>query len=244
MQLASPPARRPTPPDLAAALASARDELGHRPAITVLGPSRRDEQGVASLAQWAAKGAHLLALDLLLEPGDQLVLDAPLGWTSAAVAAAAWWHGVTVVLGAEDPREGGVAGAVAVVEEGREPPSGAEDVLWLGAAVDGAPAGEVDGEAWVHAVQTFPDQPPAPKASPDLPALVVGDERWTQAELLALAAQLPDEGTLGLDDPPSLTRAAAFAAVTVRPLLIGRPTVVLREVDRAAAEGERVHVWR
>jgi hypothetical protein len=240
MQLASPPARRPAPADLAAALAAARDELGHRPAITVLGPDRRDEQGVASLAQWAAKGAHLLALDLLLEPGDQLVLDAPLGWTCAAVAAAAWWHGVTVVLGGED-----APGApVAVVEEGREPPTDAEEVLWLGPEVDGAPAGEVAGEAWVHAVQTFPDQPPAPRASADLPALAVGDERWTQAELLALAAQLPNEGTFGLDDPPSLTRAEAFAAVAVRPLLVGRPTVVLRGVDRSAAEGERVSAWR
>jgi hypothetical protein len=242
MQLASPPTRRPAPADLAAALAAARDELGHRPAITVLGPHRRDEQGVASLAQWAAKGAHLLALDLLLEPGDQLVLDAPLGWTSAAVAAAAWWHGVTVVLGGADVAV--APGAVAVVEEGREPPADAEEVLWLGPEVDGAPAGEVDGEAWVHAVQTFPDQPPAPRASADLLALEVGSERWTQAELLALAAQLPDEGTLGLDDPPTSTPAEAFAAVTVRPLLVGRPTVVLRGVDRTAAAGERVRVWR
>jgi hypothetical protein len=242
MQLASPPARRPAPADLAAALAAARDELGHRPAITVLGPARRDEQGVASLAQWAAKGAHLLALDLLLEPGDRLVLDAPLGWTSAAVAAAAWWHGVTVVLGGGDVAV--PPGAIAVVEEGREPPTDAEEVLWLGPEVDGAPTGEVDGEAWVHAVQTFPDQPPAPRASADRLALEIGDERWTQAELLALAARLPDEGTLGLDDPPTSTRVEAFAAVTVRPLLVGRPTVVLRGVDRAAAAGERVRVWR
>jgi hypothetical protein len=242
MELAAPTTHRPTPPDLAAALGAARDELGHRPAITVVGRDRREEQGVASLAQWAAKGAHLLELDLFLDPGDQLVLDAPLGWTAAAVALAAWWRGITVVLGGPEHPE--TEATLAVVEEGRLPPTVAEEVLWLGPAIDGAPVDVVEGEAWVHAVQTFPDQPPRPRAAGDLPALVVGDQRWTQAELLALVGQLPAGGTLGLDDPPSLPPGLAFAAVTVRPLLVGRPTVVLRDADRGTAEGERVRSWR
>jgi uncharacterized protein (TIGR03089 family) len=237
MQLAPPTAVRPTPPDLATALRGAREELGHRPAITVLGRDRRDEQGVASLAQWAAKGAHLLELELLLEPGDVLTLDAPTGWTAAAVALAAWWSGVIVQL---DPR---AASPVAVVEEGRSPPEGTEDVLWLGAAVDGAPLGDVPGEAWVHAVQSFPDQPPTPRAGAELLAVLAGTERWTQAELIAATAGLPPAGTLGLDDRSTLPPALALAAVAVRPLLVGRPTVVLRDADRDAAVGERVAVW-
>jgi hypothetical protein len=239
VQLGSLPARRARPPDLGAALRSARQELGHRPAVTVLRPERREEQGVASLAQWAAKGAHLLELDLLLEPGDVLALVAPLGWTSAAVALAAWWSGVAVTL---DPELAGPT--VAVVEEGRVPPAGAEEVFWLGAAVDGAPLGPVPGEAWVHAVQSFPDQPPAPRAAAELTAVVDRDRRWTHAELLALVEErLPDHGTLGLDGAEALPAPLALAAVAVRPLVVGRPTVVLRDVDRGRADGEKVAVW-
>jgi hypothetical protein len=237
VQLAAPTAHRPPPGNLAEALRSARDELGHRPAVTVLGPDRRDEQGVASLAQWAAKGAHLLELDLLLEPGDVVALDAPVGWTAAAVALACWWSGVTVSLGRSPA-------SVAVLEEGRTPPPDVDAVLWLGPQVDGAPAGAVDGEAWVHAVQTFPDQPPSPRAAGDLPAVLADEVRWSQAELLAAAAALPASGTFGLDDPGALPPATALAAVAVRPLLVGRPTVVLRGVDRGAAAGERVTTWR
>jgi uncharacterized protein (TIGR03089 family) len=205
--------------------------------VTVLHPSRRDEQGVASLAQWAAKGAHLLELDLLLEPGDVLTLDVPAGWTAAAVALAAWWSGLVVDL------DGG--GQVAVVEEGRTPPPGAEEVLWVGGQVDGAPSAPVPGDAWVHAVQSFPDQPPPPRSAPGLLAVVAGDTRWTQEELLAAATEeLPAEGTLGLDSATDLSPALTLAAVAVRPLVVGKPTVVLRGDDRAAAAGERVRSWR
>jgi hypothetical protein len=238
VQLAPPSAVRPSPPDLAAALRSAQQELGHRPAVTVLGSDRRDEQGVASLAQWAAKGAHLLELDLLLEPGDVLLLDAPLGWTVAAVALAAWWSGITLTVDPTTPA------SAAVVEEGRTPPQDAEEVFWLGAAVDGAPTGEVPGEAWAHAVQTFPDQPPSPRAAPDLLALVAGGERWTHAELIAATEGLPQAGALGIDRATTLSAGLALAAVAVRPLLVGKPTVVLRHGDRSAAAGERVTSWR
>jgi hypothetical protein len=206
--------------------------------VTVLHPVRRDEQGVASLAQWAAKGAHLLELDLLLEPGDVLRLDAPTGWTAAAVALAAWWSGLAVDLD-------GTAGAtpVAVVEEGREAPEDAEDVLWLGPEVDGTPTGPVGGEAWALAVQSFPDQPPPPRAAPDLVAVAADGRTWTHAELLAVAAELPPEGVLGLDEATSLPPVLQLTAVAVRPLLVGKPTVVLRHGDRTAAAGERVGAW-
>jgi hypothetical protein len=243
VQLAAPSAVRPIPPDLAVALRSAREELGHRPAVTVLGRDRRDEQGVASLAQWAAKGAHLLELDLLLEPGDLLALDVPTGWTGAAVALAAWWSGVAITLGPTSGATPAPVASAAVVEEGRTPPAGAEEVFWVGAAVDGAPVGEVPGEAWVHAVQSFPDQPPTPRAGADLLALVVGDDRWSHAELISTTGELPTAGTLGIDDGCALSPALALAAVAVRPLLVGRPTVVLRGVARDAAAGEKVATW-
>lgn len=232
MQLAPPPGQRPTPPDLAAALRDAAAELGHQPAITVLGPGRRDEQGLASLAQWAAKGAHLLEADLLLEPGDRLALRGRVGWPLAAAALAAWWAGLVVTLD-------GDAG-VAVVHEGHEPPPGAEDVLWLGDAVDGSPVRPVEGEAWAQAVQAFPDQPPPPRAEATAPALEHADEVASQRDLIGRVAD--GQGVLGVD-AATIGPAEGLVAVAVRPLVTGRATVVLDGVARDAARGERVAAW-
>jgi hypothetical protein len=235
VQLAPPPSSRPSPTDLPRALDDAATTLGHRPAITLLRAHGREEQGVASLRQWAAKGAHLLEADLLLEPGDRVSLRAPVGWGGAAVALAAWWSGLVVTLDGE--------AEVAVVHEGLTPPPGAEDVLWLGDAIDGSPLGEVGGEAWAEAVQAFPDHPPAPRGTGDHVALEAGDAAWTQAELLARVEADGVEGTLGID-AGTIEPVAGLLAVAVRPLLASRPTVVLAGVDRAAAAGERVAVWR
>ncbi|MEX2504653.1 MAG: hypothetical protein WD378_07370 [Egicoccus sp.] len=237
MQLDAPRSPRPAPDELAAALAQARDELGHRPAVTVLGPERREEQGVASLAQWAAKGAHLLELDLMFEPGDHLAVDLAPGWPLVAVSLAAWWAGVAVDLDG--------AAAAAVVQEGRTAPTSAEDVLWVGDAVDGSPIAETAGEAWASAVQSFPDQPPPARAAADLPAIVTAGRTLTQAEVLAAATSLlGDGGTLGIDGESELPAELLLTALAVRPLLAGRPTVLLRPgVDRAAAAGEKVTTW-
>jgi hypothetical protein len=74
-------------------------------------------------------------------------------------------------------------------------------------------------------------------------ALVAGGERWTHAELIAATEGLPGSGTLGIDGASSLPVGLALAAVAVRPLLVGKPTVVLRHHDRDAAAGERVTTW-
>lgn len=232
MQLGRPPGPRPTPPDVATAVRDAAADLGQRPAVTVLRPERREEQGVASLAQWAAKGAHLLEADLLLEPGDRLALRAPIGWPAAAVTLAAWWAGLTVTL------DGGAE--VAVAHERLEPPAGTDEVLWVGDAVDGAPAGDVPGEPWAEAVQAFPDQPPTPRGGADSPALEASGELATQAELLDRVAG--EEGVLGVD-ASTIDPVTGLLAVTLRPLVAGRHTVVLVGVSRDAARGEQVTVW-
>jgi hypothetical protein len=235
VQLAPPPGPLPTPPDVPRALADAAERLGQRPAITLLRPGGREEQGMASLQQWAAKGAHLLEADLLLEPGDRLAVRAPLGWGVATVVLAAWWAGVLVTLDGD--------AEVAVVHEGHRPPPSAEDVLWLGDAVDGSPTGEVDGEAWAEAVQAFPDQPPPPRGGGDAPALEVDGEVRTQAELIAAVEADGTDGTLGIDAATS-DPVGGLLSVALRPLLASRPTVVLAGADREAAAGERVAQWR
>lgn len=235
MQLAPPPDPADVPDDVATGLVAAVDILGFRPAVTVLRPDRRDEQGVGTLAQWAAKGAHLLEADLGLGPGDRLRVDLPAGWPLAAVCLAAWWAGITVTL--DDDAE------VAVIDEGRVPPPGAVDVLWTGAGIDGAPTSAVDGEAWAQAVQTFPDAPPPSRAAADLPALVAGARRFDHHELLADAAGLGDRrGTLGVE-AADIDPVTAILAVAARPIAVRRPTVVLVGVDRDAATGDRVSAW-
>ncbi len=234
MQLAPPPGPRPTPPDLVVALRDAADTLGHRPAVTLLRRGRREEQGMASLAQWAAKGSHLLEADLLLEPGDRLALRAPVGWGAAAVALAAWWAGLVVTLDGD--------AEVAVVHEDLDPPPGAVDVLRLGDAVDGSPLGEdVAGEAWAQAVQSFPDHPPPARGHGQAAALQWAGGAATQRELIDRVSA-DAEGTLGVD-AATIHPVEGLLAVAVRPLLTGRPTVVLDGVDREAAAGERVTHW-
>lgn len=235
MQLTPPPRPDQDAADVAAALRAAHAQLGAAPAITVLFPEGRQEQGVASLAQWAAKGAHLLEVDLLLAPGDTIHLDAPLSWTSAAVCLAAWWSGLTVSL---DPDA-----EVVVCHQDRLAAANADDVLVLGDRIDGSPTDDVGVEPWVRAVQTFPDQPPLPRAQPDLPALRTASRTWTQSELLETARQLaPGAGTVGLD-AGAVDPVDGLVAVALRPLVHLRPTVVLRGVDRADAAGDRVTAW-
>jgi hypothetical protein len=235
VQLSPPSGAAPTPTDVAGGLTAALAARGPQPAVTVLRPDRRDEQGVASLAQWAAKGAHLLEAELLLGPGHRLHLEAPPAWPLAAVCLAAWWAGIAIDLDAD--------AEVAVVHEDRSAPE-AEDVLWLGDGVDGGPRPSDDGppgEAWPVAVQSWPDAPPPPGAGPDVTALIADGRRWTQRELLADAAAI-GTGRLGVD-ASSLDPVSAVLAVAARPIATPHPTVVLAGVDRAAADGEQVRTW-
>lgn len=237
MQLRPPPDPSAIPTDVATGLREATATLGFRPAVTVLrAAGRRDEQGMGTLAQWAAKGAHLLEADLGLGPGDRVHVDVPAGWPLAAICLAAWWAGITVTTDGD--------AEVAVVDESRPvPATGVEDLLRTGAAVDGAPVAVVEGEAWAQAVQTFPDAPPPPRAAAELVALAVGPRRFTQRELLADAAGLGDRrGTLGLE-AAHLDPVVAVLAVAARPVALQRATVVLDGADRDAAAADGVTVW-
>lgn len=233
MQIGRLPARTDVPDTIPGALAARAGTLGHRPAVTVLGPGGREEQGFASLAQWAAKGAHLLQLDLLLEPGDRLALVGPPGWMPAAIAHAAWWAGLVVT---DDDAEVGVVHAAHVGE------AAAEEVLVWGDEIDGTPSTDAGYEPWAVAVQAFPDQPPPIAASAGAPALQLATGQRTHAEVVA--ALRDEDGILGVEAARSPSLAAWLTAVAARPAVTGRATVLLRDgADRGAAEGERVTRW-
>lgn len=236
MQLSRPTAP-PPPRDLASGLATRARELGQRPAVSVLRAGVRAEQGFVTLAQWAAKGAHLLELDHEVGPGVQVHLDVPAGWPLAAVASAVWWTGGVVVLGAPGDA------VVAVVHEGRPVPT-LDEVLLVGDAVDGAPLSAVDLPVWAVEVQQFPDQPPVPGATHDGAAVRTPDGTvLTHADVVDRAGG-GAAGTLGFDvagigDAP----LAALLAVAARPAVTGAATVVLDGVDRSAAAGDAVRSW-
>lgn len=228
-------ARRPLPPadDLGTALRAAAQELGQRPAVTVLRADRRDEQGFVSLAQWAAKGAHLLQTEHMLQPGDRLALAGPAGWLPVAACLAAWWAGVTVTFDGE--------AAITVVHEDAPPPPGAGEVLTFGDTVDGTPTSGRQGEPYTVAVQLFPDQPPPPRAGPELAALEIGGRSWTQRDLLGEVERFGLDGTLGIE--ATVEPRVWVPAVAVRPLRSGRATVVLAGGSREQAAAEGVTAW-
>lgn len=227
------PARPPAPPaDLAAGLAACARERGQRPAVTVLSAAGRAEQGYVTLAQWAAKGAHLLAMDLAAGPGTRVLVDVPPGWTLAAVCAAVWWVGGTVVVGeAED-----VAGAV--VHESRPRPR-APELYRVGDAVDGGLTVPGTDLVWAEEVQAFPDAPPRSGAGPDVVALEDTGGRTTHGELVAALAD--DRGVLGVD--LATFTEHGVREVAARPLVTGRTTLVLHDLDRDAAAGDKVAGW-
>lgn len=233
MRIARLPANEPVPDDLPGALRARAGSLGHRPAVTVLGTGRREEQGFASLAQWAAKGAHLLQLDLLLEPGDRLALHGPPGWLPAAVAHAAWWAGLTVTDG---------PAAVAVAHVDHLDHVAAEEVLVWGDLVDGTPEEDHGHEPWAVAVQAFPDQPPPARATTDGIAVDLGGESRSHADVVA--SHRDAEGTLGIEALAVGGLADWLEAVAARPAVTGRPTLLLLDgLARDAAAGERVGRW-
>ena len=221
--------------DVPTALRTAAATSGHRPAITLLAPPEggRQEQSFTSLAQWAAKTAHWIALELLLEPGDRLGIVGPPGWVPAAAALGAWWAGLTVVVGPDAP------GADVVLAHVDGVPSVSGDLAVWGWGFDGAPTTNGPADAFVELVQPFPDDPPAPLGTAPSPALDDGSDVATQAAMLDALRDAAAE-TVGVEG----TSTHWLGTVALRPLVTGRPTVVLGPgVHRAEAEGDRVSDW-
>ncbi len=240
MQLGGPPGGPPGSPSgadtIPDALRVTASRLGHRPAVAVVREERRDEQGYASLARWTAKGAHLLTVELGAEPGDRVLLHASPGWAPLAACLAAWWVGLTVVATGD--------AVVSVVEPGPDGRIDAErpgTVFTVGDEPDGSPSVEGEEEPWTVAVQAFPDEPPPSGAEPDTPALHIGGDVLSHAELLEASGRWGTDGVLGVSGSPSLEE---WLPALVRPLRVGRHSVVVPAgVDRSVAEADAVEVW-
>lgn len=209
------------------AVSEASARLGHRPAISLVLEGGRQEQSFTSVAQWAAKTAHWLQIDHAADSDLSLGVVGPPGWVPAVAALGAWWLGLRVVIGS------GASSADVVIAG-----PGCDGTVAWGYAFDGS--GDGDAEMFTWTVQEFPDHPPVPLGGPELPALLDDVDVLTQKELLD---QWQDAtGTGGVQAHEA--GGAWLRAAAVRPLVVGRPTVLLGpEVDRDAAAGDRVTDW-
>lgn len=219
--------------DVATAVRTVAASSGHRPALTLLASPGRQEQSFTSLAQWTAKTAHWIALELLLEPGDRFGIVGPPGWVPAAAALGAWWAGLMVVVGEQAPQADVVLSHVDGV------PAVSGDLVVWGWGFDGAPTTNGPADAFVEVVQPFPDDPPAPLGTAPSPALDDGADVATQGAMLETLRNAPAE-TVGV----GATATSWLGTAALRPWLTGRPTVLLAPgVDPEAAAGDRVATW-
>jgi len=232
MNLLSPNVNQATPQTLADAVRNATHH-GHRPAVTAITENGRYEQSYASMAQWVAKGAHLLQSDLMIEPGEKLAICSRLSWHTQAIVLAAWWVGLDVTTNPQ-------GAAVVIVSSPLSHDGLGAHVFSVGDAIDGAPLVPFGVPAWTHGVRLFPDAPPPATCTPQMIALSDKTDRFTHAQLLA---RVDSEGVMGYDVSQPITADMLFA-VAARPMITGHRTVILDGVAPAAAANERVAVWR
>lgn len=232
-----PPGAAPT--DVATTVERAAAALGMRPGIVVHTPAGRSEQGIASLANWTAKTAHLLIEDGGLATGGRLGLDAPPGWPTACACLAAWWLGLVVVPAAD---------ADVVVRHDRRPSAPwARLELVVGDAFDGTAPRSDPERSLTWRAQALPDRPPPPARDGRLAAIEVAGHRIDQATLLA-AASADGEDRLGLlaasagrDATTAEGLGALLAAAVLRPFVTGAATVIV--LDGPAVDDEGVDRW-
>lgn len=206
---------------------------GQRPAITALTHVGRYEQSYVSLAQWAAKGAHMLQSDLGCEPGTRLAVCSRVSWHTTAIVLGAWWVGVEVTT---DPSDA----AVVIVSDDSMESMPHTHMFSVGDAIDGAPIEPFGIPAWTQEVRLFPDTPPPATCTPESVALRDTTGYFTHADLVARS---DNDGIVGCDVTDQISTEMLFD-VAARPMLTGQRTVIIDQVSRAVADAERVNVWR
>ncbi|MFT4041849.1 MAG: TIGR03089 family protein [Gordonia sp. (in: high G+C Gram-positive bacteria)] len=75
----------------------------------------RTELSGATLGNWAAKTANFLVTELGVIPGDEIVVDLPEHWQSAAILLGAWWSGAHIRLSDAD-LDGTAVAAITTVD--------------------------------------------------------------------------------------------------------------------------------
>ena len=200
----------------------------------------RTELSGATLANWVAKTANLLADGAGVAPGDPVVVDLPAHWQAAAVLLGAWSTGAVVTPA------GGTA-AVAFAAQGRAATyvGRADEVYGLALApmampMRDAPPGVAD---YVIEVRVFGDHHAAdPTVTGDSPAAPDA----THSELLLRAAQRAADHKMAAGDRVLIDAGAYPDPLDwlLAPLVAGASVILCANLDPAALprrqEAERV----
>lgn len=217
---------------------------GDSPALTFYGEAagERTELGHATLENWVAKSANLLAEEFELVPGDVVDVRLPTHWTTVVLLLAAWRVGLVISLDATDPVAAAVVGEDRLADRGDWP----ERLLLVG----GGPAGRLsrpaaDGLGFAEEVLAFADDVNAPAVSPGDEALrgpvAAGDAtvvRTTHAQLIAAGAAAAD--TVGLAAGGRLLSASPLDTVEglvcgpLAALAVGASLVLVDDPDSPA----------
>lgn len=224
-----------TPETFPQLLAGLLSDGGPRPLVTAYDDAtgERVELSVATYANWVAKTANLLVDELMLDPGDTVLLDLPPHWLGTVFLGGAWAAGLAV---ADASTALGADAEVAAVVCGPDDPArhlgrGLPVVAcslapFAGRFTDPLPDGVLDhGILWPGQSDVFePFQPPYPDTVAWQPGAA------TQADLIKRAAQTRHRGPVRLltDADPCLDQAVpAF----LRPLVSGGSVVLVRNPD-------------
>jgi uncharacterized protein (TIGR03089 family) len=239
-----------TPADL---LRSALAADAARPLVTFYDDAtgERVELSVATLANWVAKTANLLRDELSAEPGDRLALLLPAHWQTAVWLLACSSTGVVAELPADPADSGPAASAASAADLVVSGPDsleaaracGGERVALslrpLGGRFPRPPEGFTD-----YAVEV-PGQgdhfAPYSPVDPDAPALVVGGEELTGAQVVGRARA--DAAARGLGPGSRLLSGLPYgtwegvSAGLFAPLAAGGSVVLCRHLGRLGAAG-------
>ena len=166
------------------------------PRLTWYGPAgERVELSGRVLDNWAAKTSNLLVEELDAESGTRIRLDLPPHWKSAVIALAGWQAGGVLVDGEAD--------IVFSADPGGDSSGGTAHIVVALGALDVAYRGELsDGDLdYAALVRQFADsfEPFDPPGADD-DAAHLGEERFTQSELLESFAEKAEPGARVLVD--------------------------------------------
>ncbi|MFP8905275.1 TIGR03089 family protein [Streptomyces atacamensis] len=248
-----------TPADL---LRSALAADAARPLVTFYDDAtgERVELSVATLANWVAKTANLLQGELSAEPGDRLALLLPAHWQTAVWLLACSSTGVVAELPADTTDTGSassLAAAADLVVSGPDTLEAARACTGERIALSLRPLGgrfPRPPEGFTDYAVEVPGQgdhfAPFSPVDPDAPALVVGGEELTGAQVVERARA--DAETRGLGPGARLLSGLPYGtwegvcAGLFAPLAAGGSVVLCRHPDRLDAAGleERVRSER
>lgn len=241
-------------------------DAGGAPRITWYGEDGRIELSGAVLANWIAKTVNHLTDEVMVDPGDVLVVDLPAHWKQAVLVIAGLTCGLHVVAGSAaasvaipvaGPTAGSAAGpataSAARSDHGAgtrvlatAEPTGDEDAEDVLAVALASLASSFGGELpplvhdWVAEVRGHGDDLVSlPSPEPSAPALTTGAGSWSYADVLG---SVSGDRVLVHGDPDALRDEllgplAGGGSVVLAPGGLEQATAAREQVTRRSAAG-------